>query len=387
MSRYRLIHGRSEVELAKLPDNSVDAIVTDGPYELGFMGKSWDKTGIVFNPALWAECLRVLKPGGHLLSFGGSRTYHRMACAVEDGGFQIRDMIPWMFGQGFPKSHNLSDERNGWGTALKPAQEPICLARKPLQKGLSIAANVQKWGTGALNIDGCRIPGEAWTWGTQTDIKGGGYGSNRPSEGKILAENVESDPLGRWPANVILDAEAAQMLDEQTGELTSGIPSGIRKATNNIYNQYAQGQPVTGYGDTGGASRFFYVAKASKRDREEGLEVFEKRQGGMVSNTSGQHITRRDVGYEVSPRANSHPTVKPTKLMRYLCRLITPPGGTVLDPFMGSGSTGKGAIIEGFSFIGIDQETAYVEISDARIAYALKVRKRYENTAKQIKMI
>ena len=275
---YCLLHGDCRERLRSLHDNSIDAIVTDPPYGLAFMGKKWDYD--VPSADIWRECLRVLKPGGHLLAFAGTRTQHRMACNIEDAGFDIRDMIAWITNKTFPKSLNVSKaidkaeviahlgdaarQWDGWGTALKPAMEPITVARKPLCG--TVAENVLRHGTGGINVDGCRV-GE------------------------------------RWPANLIHDGS-----DEVVGLL-------------------------------GSAARFFYCAKASKRDRGEG---------------------------------NRHPTVKPTDLMRYLCRLVTPPGGTVLDPFMGSGSTGKAAMLEGFRFIGIEREAEYVEIAKARIQAAIQ---------------
>jgi site-specific DNA-methyltransferase (adenine-specific) len=264
------------------------------------MGKEWDGGDIAFRTEVWSECLRVLKPGGHLLAFSHSRTYHRMAVAVEDAGFEIRDQIMWIYGSGFPKSHNIgkaidkiegNGDWDGWGTALKPAHEPIVLARKPLSEK-SIAENVIKWGTGGINIDGSRI-------GTE-EIKTNGWGD----KGFVAQEDYEGiTHQGRFPANIIFDEEAGKLL----------------------------GEP----------SRFFYCPKTSKKDRNEG-----------------------DV-------SNLHPTVKPTDLMRYLIKLITPPNGTVLDPFMGSGSTGKGAVRDGFNFIGIEKEQEYMDIARARINHEL----------------
>ena len=324
-----------------LEDNSVDAIVTDPPYGLSFMGKDWDHgvPGIEF----WKEMLRVLKPGGYLLSFGGSRTYHRMASAVEDAGFEIRDQIMWVYGSGFPKSLNVSKaidnaaghERateyepnykngtfgkgmgggkhgaqsdppvteaarqwQGWGTALKPAHEPLVLARKPLIG--TVAANVLAHGTGGLNIDGCRV---GTNGGTRLEVavkKGDGIYKGGINTGNF---GDEIPGLGRWPANLIHDG---------SDEVVKTFP-------------------------VESAARFFYVAKASKKDRDDG---------------------------------NDHPTVKPTDLMAYLCRLVTPAGGVVLDPFMGSGSTGKAAIKEGFRFIGAEREAAYYAIAEARLKAA-----------------
>lgn len=332
-----------------LPDNSVDAIVTDPPYGLGFMGKHWDHgvPGVDF----WSEMLRVLKPGGHLLSFGGSRTYHRMASAVEDAGFEIRDQIMWVYGSGFPKSHN-----GAWGgTALKPAHEPIVMARKPLVG--TVEANWLAFGTGALNVDGCRVP-------TDDDLNGGAYSAERkPSDsewvkhGGTIHSSTGKDyvqPTGRWPANLIHDGsdEVLAAFPQAPGQQADVSTTAPSSKTSNVYGRMARegeasadsdNEGAVGFKmkpgarrlDTGSAARFFYCAKASKSDR-----------GGE----------------------NNHPTVKPTDLMRYLCRLVTPPGGVVLDPFMGSGSTGKAAMLEGFKFIGIEREAQYVEIAKARIA-------------------
>lgn len=358
---WKVLHGSCLDRLKELPDNSVDSVVTDPPYELGFMNKGWDSSGIAFNIDVWRECLRVLKPGGHLLAFGGTRTYHRMAVAIEDAGFELRDSIAWLYGSGFPKSQNISkaldkslgaevktgkafkvageygerdlrdpeaqgesrdemrhtaqtDEAKqweGWGTALKPAFEPIVVGRKPLSEK-TIAQNVLTHGTGGININGSRV-------------------------------GVDE---GRWPANIILDEYTAELLDKQAD-----------------------------------ASRFFYTAKASKKDRNEGLdEVVGKEIGGK-----GNGLARicsvcgapqmKPCGCEgatfVNPvRQNFHPTVKPTQLMRYLVKLVTPPNGIVLDPFTGSGSTGKAAIFEGFNFIGVELTEDYLPIIKGRLTHA-----------------
>jgi site-specific DNA-methyltransferase (adenine-specific) len=373
----KIINNDCIAAMKEMLDNSVDSIVTDPPYELGFMGKSWDASGIAFNVEVWQEALRVLKPGGHLIAFSGSRTYHRMAVAIEDAGFQIRDQIMWVYGSGFPKSHNISKgidkaagaERErvpykggiasgqanyggggeihdgtkvgekaiipaakqwqGWGTALKPAHEPMVLARKPLEG--TVANNVLTYGVGGLNIDGCRVvyqEGEVdfTKQQNQTATATVKMGGAKPGDSiQMFEEN------GRFPANFIHDGN-----DEVLDLL---------------------GEPA----------RFFYCAKASKRDRNEGLDGFEQVLGGSLE---GGNDKRKGDKPQLTPRANHHPTVKPTDLMRYLCRLITPPNGTVLDPFMGSGSTGKAAILEGFDFIGIEQSAEYVEIAKARIAFA-----------------
>lgn len=343
MKPYDIHLGNCLEVLKGIPDNSVDSIVTDPPYGLAFMGKKWDYD--VPEQEIWEECLRVLKPGGHLLAFAGTRTQHRMAVRIEDAWFEIRDMIAWVYSTGFPKSMDVSkaidraagavrevigqdtkarstsgasalptmggktvyqswditapatDEAKqwqGWGTALKPALEPITVARKPF-KG-TVAANVLEWGTGAINIDGCRIGGTVETWPKSRSYA---PGQIQPG-GKGETQSTGKPPSGRWPANLIHDGS-----DESTELL-------------------------------GAAAIFFYCAKASKKDRGEG---------------------------------NTHPTVKPTDLMAYLCRLVTPPGGVVLDPFMGSGSTGKAAVREGFRFVGIEMDAEYLAIAEARIAH------------------
>jgi site-specific DNA-methyltransferase (adenine-specific) len=325
--------------------DSVDAVVTDPPYGLAFMGKRWDYD--VPGVETWRQVLRLLKPGGHLLSFAGTRTQHRMCVNIEDAGFEIRDMIAWVYGTGFPKSHNLDGDWQGWGTALKPALEPITLARKPF-KG-TVAANVLEHGTGGLNVDGCRVevdpedakamercntPGSSiWKGGA---FNGDIYGNPGTATPKKL-----DTTQGRWPANLIHsgDAEVLALFPETKSGKMQPTHTTAEMA---VFGQNAAGGYVTSetYGDSGSAARFFYCAKASKRDRDEGLD-------------SGQR--------------NIHATVKPTALMRYLCRLVTPPGGVVLDPFMGSGSTGKAAVLEGFSFVGIEQDPEYVAIARARI--------------------
>ncbi len=399
MNKVTLIKGDCIKQLKKLKDNSVDSVVTDPPYHLtawdmqpkkkykrknkGFMGKEWDGLdkdgiGIANNPKLWKEVLRVLKPGGHLLSFSHSRTYHRQAVAVEDAGFEIRDQIMWIYGSGFPKSHNIGksvdkiqgNEREvvgvkknqgdirgknglsgeiqgqrpyidteitkgtspyeGWGTALKPAHEPIVMARKPF-KG-SVAKNVLEYGTGGINIDECRVGTEK----VSTHSNGVGKTGDKGIYGTFANQQGSEEREGRFPANIIFDEEAGKILDEQTGILKTGA---VTKETNNGANQSINlggGLSKVRPADEGGASRFFYCPKASKKDRNEG---------------------------------NIHPTVKPTDLMAYLVRLVTPKGGVVLDPFMGSGSTGKASVREGMDFIGIEREDEYMEIAKTRIQH------------------
>lgn len=306
-----------------MPDASVDAVVTDPPYGLSFMGKRWDYD--VPSVEIWEQCLRVLKPGGYLLAFAGTRTQHRMAVRIEDAGFEIRDMIAWMYGSGFPKSHNLQEDRQGWGTALKPAMEPITMARKPF-KG-TVADNVQAYGTGAINIEGCRI-GEEKVFTTAHKTLGDGlkYNKSKPFQASDIR-------IGRWPANVLHD----------------GCEDVLR-----------------GMGE---AARFFYTPKACKEDRDDGCEMMEPRQYSHDGrDTPIENAYQRNE----SEARNFHPTVKPTDLMRYLCRMVTPPGGVVLDPFTGSGSTGRGAVLEGFRFIGCEMDADYIKIAKARILAAEK---------------
>lgn len=349
---YEVHHGDCLEVMKSLPDNSVDAVVTDPPYGLSFMGKRWDYD--VPSVEIWQEVLRVLKPGGHLLSFGGTRTYHRMVVNIEDAGFEIRDQIQWIYGSGFPKSLNVG---NGFGTALKPANEPICLARKPLIG--TVAENVKTHGTGAINIDGCRV---ATSELTPRNNAIGQNGWKNSSGGYI-----EPSPLGRFPANVIHDgSEEVVGLFPQT---TSGALKPYKENHINASSfQFEREKTFTQEANSGSAARFFYCPKASKADRNAGLEGFEEKErptlNNYVSPSEGRTAPKNG-----SPQRNHHPTVKPTELMRYLCRLITPPNGTVLDPFAGSGSTGKAAILEGFSFIGIEREKEYAEIARARIAH------------------
>ena len=374
----KLILGDSVDKLKELDDNSIDSIVTDPPYGLSFMGKKWDYD--VPSQEIFEECLRVLKPGGHLLSFSHSRTYHRQAVAVEDAGFEIRDQIMWVYGSGFPKSHNIGkkvEQYEGWGTALKPAHEPIVMARKPFNG--TVAKNVLEWGTGGINIDECRV-------GTD-EITTNGYGD----KGFVAQEGYEpSTHQGRFPANIIFDEEAGKILDEQSG-ISKSSPNKWEGNNNApIYGKYVE--PID---DLGGASRFFYCPKAQKKDRNEGMPEQVPQFTGRPRREDGSVIykeTHPEEWAEVmkgKPRKektslaaseeilqptlkgtmNIHPTVKPTDLMAYLVRLVTPKGGVVLDPFMGSGSTGKGAIREGMDFIGIEREDEYMEIAKSRIQH------------------
>jgi site-specific DNA-methyltransferase (adenine-specific) len=409
----RILIGDMRERLAELPDNSVDSCVCDPPYHLtsivkrfgaenaapaqvgktgayaraskGFMGQTWDGGDVAFQPETWAEVLRVLKPGGHLVAFSGTRTYHRMAVAIEDAGFEVRDMIAWHYGSGFPKSHDISKaidkaagaereivsqgapvkrmipgadqnkkgwkkdngrefvptvteaatdaarEWEGWGTALKPATEPICLARKPLSEK-SIAANVLKWGTGALNIDACRIEGVKPKLETINSDK-----RNNPIlQTKSATNTGEMTTEGRWPANLCHDGSDEVVAGFPETESNSGEP--FRRNTDkfrNTFGAFSGADSERGfYGDSGSAARFFYCAKATTEERGVG---------------------------------NNHPTVKPVSLMRWLVRLVTPKGGTVLDPFMGSGSTALACDAEQFDFIGCELSADYAAIAERRI--------------------
>ena len=402
---------------------SVDAVVTDPPYGIRFMGKAWDGADIVrrhakrvsmpsadpragksgghnsaaaeagqydlspegmaafqrFSVAWAAEALRVLKPGGYLLAFASPRTYHRMAAGVEDAGFEIRDQIMWIHGQGFPKSHN-----GDWGgTALKPAHEPIVVARKPMIG--TYEANYAEHGTGGLNIDACRVlvKGEQ-----RAPLTGKGAVPARHNEATAREAGVVSQPhdLGRWPANVLHDGSEGVVggFPQASGQMANLIggdavksPSdrtSMRRTRDGEASADSSNGGAVGFKmrpgarrlDTGSAARFFYCAKASPAERNAGLELFEPTEAGIRSDTSGRRIAHRE-GYDVRPRANNHPTVKPTDLMRYLCRLVTPAGGLVLDPFAGSGSTGRAALMEGFQFVGIELDPEYAAIAEARI--------------------
>jgi site-specific DNA-methyltransferase (adenine-specific) len=411
--RFNLFKGDSRQVLPLMKDNSIDSIVCDPPYELGFMGKSWDSTGIANDPQLWKEVLRVLKPGGHLLAFSGSRTYHRMAVAIEDAGFEIRDQIMWVYGSGFPKSHNISKgidkaagaEREvvgrnpnsrenatkdntlyesgtvgktdyittaataaakqwqGWGTALKPAHEPIVLARKPVEG--TVANNVLSYGVGGINIDGTRVGSNGGTFKASKPegVSNGIYGEG--INGKVDIRELNS---GRFPANFIHDGsdEVVELFPDTGSAKPSRTGNRGGKGFGFFDDEKSANTQGTWPADTGGsAARFFYCAKANKRDRNEGLDGFENKvAGGMQGRADGSMGS-------ITYNKNHHPTVKPIDLMQYLCRLITPPNGTILDPFLGSGSTGKAAIYEGFNFVGIELTDEYLPIAKARIEFAL----------------
>jgi len=438
MKRTKLMLGDNMESFKKLPDNSIDSVVTDGPYGLSFMNKKWDYD--VPSVEFWKEVYRVLKPGGHVLSFGGTRTYHRMVVNIEDAGFEIRDQIMWLYGSGFPKSHNIGkavdklqgndreeyiDEdflrRNpsnntdgilelglkdgidaakrtkgqspyeGWGTALKPANEPICVARKPLSEK-SVAENVLKWGTGGINVDGCRVgfdmsdksPATNPLYRHQNADKYKQVTDGGQKEGVNVSFTNSMNPPseeGRFPANIILDEIAGELLDEQSGiSKPKKERTGRKGGTNESdFSKAISADPdFIGRwpGDNGGgASRFFYQAKVSKAERNMGLDEFDEVK--IKTNISGLDDKPREDGSirQTPSRKNTHPTVKPVALMAYLCRLVTPPNGIVLDPFMGSGSTGIAARLEGFKFLGMELDKDYFKIAESRIENFEEYRK------------
>lgn len=334
---YTVHTGDCRDVLRDYPADHFDSIVSDPPYGLTFMSKGWDRgvPGVEF----WQEALRVAKPGAHLLAFGGTRTFHRLTVAIEDAGWEIRDCMMWLYGSGFPKSHN-----GPWGgTALKPAWEPVIVARKPLSG--TVADNVLRYGTGALNIDGCRVGGTE----------------------------------GRWPANVMHDGSAEVVagfpMTGGSGDGTPRLAYGIGGTGSGAYHGGGSGAMVATYADSGSAARFFYCAKASRTDREEGCDHLPARSGADAverdEGSAGLQSPRAGAGRTADTVRNFHPTVKPTDLMRYLCRLVTPPAGLVLDPFCGSGSTGKAALLEGLRFVGVDLDPAHVAIAEARCQFAV----------------
>ena len=359
---YDLFHGDCLKVLSVMKDNSIDSIVTDPPYGLsaarnsgksskgGFMGKKWDYD--VPSVEIWREALRVLKPGGYLLSFAGSRTYHRMAVNIEDAGFEIRDQIMWVYGSGFPKSQSISknidkkaanpqtDEAiqwEGWGSALKPAHEPIVVARKPLIG--TIVENVLEHGTGGLNIDGCRVGSEGGGTNCNNRNEKGeckGHDNNGSLGGGKMRHGSNTQPKGRFPTNFIHDGS------DEVVDLFPHTQGGSGGSFKNESLFFKENDKPIGYTDSGSAARFFYCAKVSRKERDEGCENIEQ---------------------------NFHPTVKPVDLMRYLCRLVTPQNGVILDPFMGSGTTGIAASVEAFNFIGIERDEEYIEIAKNRISH------------------
>ncbi|HGP3736605.1 TPA: site-specific DNA-methyltransferase [Yersinia enterocolitica] len=368
---YQLNMGRCEDVLLSMADNSVDSIVTDPPYGLRFMGNKWDYQ--VPTVDQWAECLRVLKPGGHLLAFGGSRTYHRLVVNIEDAGFEIRDQLMWIYGSGFPKSKNLTGENAGLGTALKPAHEPIVMARKPLVG--TVEGNVNQFGTGALRIDLCRVP-------TDESLSGGAGGLlSHVRDGKE-PDGTEWQPeqLGRWPANIMHDGseEVIAAFPDSRGQQGDLKTTGNARPSRVCYGDMnAPREHAARIENSKSAARFFYCAKVNKAERDEGMDRFTSfsatdMTGGRKEGSAGLNDPRAGAGRSGGAK-NPHPTVKPVELMRYLCRLITPTAGTVLDPFMGSGSTGKAALLEGYSFIGIELDPDHLVTAAARIAHSVKV--------------
>jgi len=396
----------------------VDSIVTDPPYELGFMGRSWDSTGIAFQKETWELCFKVLKPGGHLLAFSGSRTYHRMAVAIEDAGFEIRDQVMWLYGSGFPKSMNVgkaldkklgnkresfgtklkkagdmrggnyvkggdyksieieitrgNTEWEGWGTALKPAHEPLVLARKPLSEK-SVVDNVLKHRTGGINIDECRVEGN--------DAK---YPDTNPDfrdQGRQSKENIGIDKLSFGQTENVKRKKVVRKSRDENGVWTNDN-SGMKAEGSEYADADPRGRfPSNIMHDGSGIikelfedkSKYFYCAKTSKAERNQGLDNLPTKKASSMpgrrnpDDMKDSKIDNDVTGRFVTQKKNIHPTVKPIKLMKYLCRLITPKGGTVLDPFMGSGSTGMAAKEENFEFVGIEKEEEYFNIATARI--------------------
>ena len=401
----------------------VDSIVTDPPYELGFMGRSWDSTGIAFQKETWELCFKILKPGGHLLAFSGSRTYHRMAVAIEDAGFEIRDQVMWLYGSGFPKSMNvgkaldkkLGNERiktgekkthsnkgikqseqrtaigagafgqeveedvtvgttewEGWGTALKPAHEPLVLARKPLSEK-SVVDNVLKHRTGGINIDECRVEGN--------DAK---YPDSNPDfrdQGRQSKENMGIDKLSFGQTENVKRKKVVRKSRDEKGVWTNDN-SGMKAEGSEYADADPRGRFPSNIMHDGSdsikelfedKSKYFYCAKTSKAERNQGLNNLPTKKASSMpgrrnpDDMKDSKIDNDVTGRFVTEKKNIHPTVKPIKLMKYLCRLITPKGGTVLDPFMGSGSTGMAAKEENFDFVGIEKEEEYFNIASARI--------------------
>lgn len=347
-----LIHTGDCLEVMRgMADASIDSCVTDPPYGLSFMNKHWDYE--IPSVEIFREIYRLLKNGSRLLCFGGTRTMHRIWCNIEDAGFTIEDSIMWVYGSGFPKHKSK----------LKPAYEPICVARKG--------------SVSALNIDDCRIEAQDGVplFGNGRRTAKTAYSDGLGCDGRT----GEISHKGRWPTNIILDSEAAAALDQQSGNLTSGTGA-IRNVTGTGYRPNAYGAesrpagtPCVEYGDSGGASRFFYCAKADRAERNAGLEGMPKRKASsMPGRRNPDDMSECKIDNDVTERfvtekQNHHPTVKPVDLMQYLCRLVTPENGQVLDPFCGSGSTGIAALREGFNFIGIEREAEYVEIARRRI--------------------
>ncbi len=382
-NNFTILNGDSLELLKQQPDNSIDSVITDPPYGIGFMGKDWDKPeNIAFNPEFWSEVLRVLKPGGHLLAFSASRTYHRMTIAIEDSGFEIRDQIMWLYGSGFPKAQDLSkmidkkigaeegEKWEGWKSALKPAHEPIVMARKPF-KG-TLVDNVLENEVGALNIAESRVGGEV-----MKAQPSGKTSRAYQSEATTTAGGKGENQVGRFPANVIHDNSQEVIDSFPTTKSSKGKPFKKEDHSNpSVNTNFGRGNYDGGYGDSGSAARFFYGAKCSSVDRSEGLDTNQintgEFKGGKVLEEFRNQEHKND-GLLV----NNHPTVKPTSLMTYLVRLVTPKGGKVLDPFNGSGSTGKAIAYlnktedKNYSYLGMELDQYYIDISRKRIEYTL----------------
>jgi DNA modification methylase len=410
-----ILEGDVRARLRELPEGSVDSCVTDPPYELGFMGKKWDSSGISYSVEVWKEVCRVLKPGAHLLAFGGSRTYHRLACAIEDAGFEIRDQIMWLYGSGFPKSLDISkaidkaagverdvvgerkqgfgltsdrgwnqtntprygtiqdtvpatslaQQWDGWGTALKPAHEPIVVARKPLEG--TVVNNVLKHRCGGINVGACRIEGQPEA--TRFDPKKHNHEGYRMTASGAETSARAEQANGRWPANVIHDGSEEVLAEfEKAGERPSGAMKKPYTYKNNGFSMGApSGETRSNHeSNTGSAARFFYCAKASRAERNRGLQfraTAQRDESRIAGNPGGDNPRNRGV----KPVKNFHPTVKPLALMCYLVRLVTPPGGSVLDCFSGSGSTLIAAAKEGFDSIGTELNPEYIGIAKKRI--------------------
>lgn len=458
---YKLYNGNMLDLLQVVEENSVDSIITDPPYELNFMNKGWDNSGIAFQKETWEQCYKALKPGGHLLAFGGSRTYHRIACAIEDAGFEIRDTIMWIYGSGMPKSMNIglavdkkngiespiirqnqtilkkqakdlreghrtivdsfnngAPERNngfknvsadiretqnewkGWGTQLKPSYEPIIIARIPVEH--SIVENVMKYGVGGINIDECRVPlednYEFKTTNRQSRQTDNVFDNSNCGFNSENNHTASADPKGRFPANTILTYDETDY-EEVCGNFpeSKGASSQNNYSNGHIYRGQSFNESKTSlngfrewYNDDGSASRYFYCAKASKKDRDEGLDDFEEKKvygddmKGGYGNNNGDNFGDRVANVT---RKNTHPTVKPTELMQYLIRLVTPKNGTILDPFNGSGSTGKAVMYENlernisYKYIGIELTEEYLPIAKARIEYVCGLPRRDKEKA------
>jgi len=455
-TKDRLLVGNCLTTLKTLADNSIDSIVTDPPYEIGFMGKGWDSTGIAYNVELWKQCLRVLKPGGHLLSFGATRSYHRMAVAIEDAGFEIRDSIHWTYGSGFPKSLNVSKaidkaagapvkigkgfnfageynnrqlpnpdkskatnhtgitkaakQWNGWGTALKPSHEPIVVARKPLDG--TVADNVQQHGTGAINIDATRV-------GTET-ITINGQGNDNLFHGNFSGKIDNPTRTGRFPANTLLTHNHDC---QQTGTATDQPVAGKRTATFGTQDTQSGGDGSGGWESKPitvatwsctpscpielldqqqeEVSRFFhnsqwsladdlapfiYQAKPGKKERNAGLEALPEKTNKFGNQRNGEDLGNGSVNdkFTTEPSKNFHPTVKPVELMRYLIKMVTPPNGVVLDPFLGSGTTAVAATLEGYAWKGCELTEEYLPIIKGRITWAVAEKKKQDKKAKQL---